>query len=52
MPRDLKFKNLVFACIFCVFSLILKGNIHYIPKKYWCVGFRGGDSLCVVAGWN
>jgi len=34
MPHDLTFKNFVFACIFCVFSLIPKANIHCFPKNY------------------
>jgi len=33
MSHDLTFKNLVFAYIFCVFSLILKTNIHYFPQN-------------------
>jgi hypothetical protein len=40
MPPDLTFKNFVFACIFCVFIIILKANIHIFLKNI--------DMLCFV----
>jgi len=39
MPQDLTFKNFVFACIFCVFIIILKANIHFSPKHIDVLGF-------------